>query len=32
MDWQQVEHLVDMQVTYWQAIGKHERADALERC
>jgi hypothetical protein len=32
MQWEQIEHLVDMQITYWQAVGKHEWADALERC
>jgi hypothetical protein len=32
MLWDQVEHLVEMQITYWQAVGKHQWADPLERC
>jgi hypothetical protein len=32
MDWEQVEHLVESQIAYWQGIGKHNWANGLERC
>ena len=32
MEWEQVEHLVELQIGYWQAVGKHSWAEAIERC
>jgi hypothetical protein len=32
MDWEQVRYHVESQISYWRAVGKHEWADALERC
>jgi hypothetical protein len=32
MDWERVEYLVELQIGYWQSVGKHSWAEALERC
>jgi hypothetical protein len=32
MDWEQVRNHVESQIGYWRAVGKQDRAEALELC